>query len=114
MGNPTMEGHRFILLMVVSGMTQHLAKVQGMPREVEAKIECQVCKFLWADKKVPTVNKETVYAPEEVGGRNLLNVAATCDLNPKSRLAKLNLSRVKSGQVPRLHSTCKSFQVTLS
>jgi hypothetical protein len=62
--------------MVVGGITQYLAKVQGMPSEVEAKIERRVRKFLWADKKVPTVNKETVYAPEEVGGRNLLDIVA--------------------------------------
>lgn len=39
MGKPTMEGRRLILLMVVGGMTQYMAKVQGMPKEVEVKLE---------------------------------------------------------------------------
>ncbi|KAJ6533195.1 hypothetical protein B0H19DRAFT_965220, partial [Mycena capillaripes] len=76
LGHPTMEGRRLIILMVVGGMTQYLAKVQGMPKDVETKIERRVRSFLWADKKVPTINKETIYAPAEIGGRNLLDIVA--------------------------------------
>lgn len=76
LGSPTMEGRRLILLMVVGGMTQYLAKVQGMPKEVEKKIERRVRSFLWAEKKVPKINKETIYAPAELGGGDLLDIVA--------------------------------------
>jgi hypothetical protein len=46
MGKPTMEGRRLIVLMVVSGMTQYMAKVQGMPKEVETRLEKRIRKFL--------------------------------------------------------------------
>ncbi len=39
LGHPTMEGRRLIVLMVVSGMTQYLTKVQGMPPSVEKCLE---------------------------------------------------------------------------
>jgi hypothetical protein len=38
-GHPTMEGRRLIVLMVVGGMTQYMAKVQGMPRKVQERLE---------------------------------------------------------------------------
>ncbi|KAJ7656481.1 hypothetical protein DFH06DRAFT_974827, partial [Mycena polygramma] len=62
--------------MVVGGMTQYLAKVQGMPPEIERKLERRVRAFLWDDKKLIAVNKETVYAPIDMGGRNLLDIIA--------------------------------------
>ncbi|KAJ7203404.1 hypothetical protein C8J57DRAFT_1047008, partial [Mycena rebaudengoi] len=62
--------------MVVGGMTQYMATVQGMPKEVEKKLEKRVRKFLWAEKTNVTVNKETVYAPAEMGGKDLLDIVA--------------------------------------
>ncbi|KAJ7200070.1 hypothetical protein B0H12DRAFT_986191, partial [Mycena haematopus] len=74
LGRPTMEGRRLIILMVIGGMTQYLATVQGMPKEIEKKLEKRVRNFLWAEKTNVTVNKETVYAPAEMGGKNLLDI----------------------------------------
>jgi hypothetical protein len=71
-----MEGRRFIVLMVVGGMTRYLATVQGMPTEIEEKLEKRVRSFLWAEKSQVRVNKETVYAPSDVGGKNLLDIVA--------------------------------------
>jgi hypothetical protein len=76
LGNPTMEGRRLIVLMVVGGMTQYLTKVQGMPKEVEDRLEKRIRNFMWAEKTNVTVNKETVYAPKDIGGRNLLDIVA--------------------------------------
>ncbi|KAF9030589.1 hypothetical protein BDZ89DRAFT_898035, partial [Hymenopellis radicata] len=45
--HPTMEGHRLIIQMVVGGKTQYLTKVQGMPKEVEQKLERRIRRFLW-------------------------------------------------------------------
>jgi hypothetical protein len=74
LGSPTMEGRRLIILMVIGGMTQYLTTVQGMPKEVEKRLEKRVRNFLWAEKTNLTVNKETVYAPAEIGGKNLLDI----------------------------------------
>lgn len=57
-------------------MTQYLAKVQGMLTEVEAKLKQQIHTFLWGDKKFLSINKETIYAPIEMGGCNLLDIVA--------------------------------------
>ncbi|KAJ7028382.1 hypothetical protein C8F04DRAFT_964160, partial [Mycena alexandri] len=58
------------------GMTQYLAKVQGMPPSVETKLERRIQNFLWDDKKTVLINKETVYAPIEMGAQNLLDIIA--------------------------------------
>ncbi|KAJ3976609.1 hypothetical protein EV361DRAFT_789870, partial [Lentinula raphanica] len=47
-----------------------------MPPEVEARLEKRIRKFLWDDKSLVRVNKETVYAPIEDGGRQLLDLLA--------------------------------------
>ncbi|KAJ4471880.1 hypothetical protein C8J55DRAFT_411011, partial [Lentinula edodes] len=73
---PTMEGRRLIVIMVVGGMTQYLTKVQGMPKEIEARLEKRIRAFLWDDKSHVRINKETIYAPIEQGGRQLLDLLA--------------------------------------
>ncbi|KAJ3979762.1 hypothetical protein F5890DRAFT_1420828, partial [Lentinula detonsa] len=62
--------------MIVGGMTQYLTKVQGMPKEVESRLEKRIRKFLWDDKTLARINKETIYAPIEEGGRQLLDLLA--------------------------------------
>ncbi|KAJ7027442.1 hypothetical protein C8F04DRAFT_965206, partial [Mycena alexandri] len=62
--------------MVVGGMTQYLATVQGMPDDVEKRLERRVRDFLWAEKVRVSVNKETVYAPADMGGKDLLDIVA--------------------------------------
>ncbi|KAJ7237246.1 hypothetical protein C8J57DRAFT_953533, partial [Mycena rebaudengoi] len=47
-----------------------------MPDEVEERLEKRIRNFLWAEKVRVTVNKETVYVPRDVGGRNLLDIVA--------------------------------------
>ncbi len=60
--------------MVVGGMTQFLTKVQGMPQEIEKRLEQRVQKFPWGNKNKININKETIYAPITGGGRNLLDI----------------------------------------
>jgi hypothetical protein len=74
LGHPSMEGRWLILMMVVGGMTQYLVTVQGMPEEVEECLDRRIRSFLWADKSQATVNKETVHAPSDAGGKNLLDL----------------------------------------
>ncbi|KAF9266933.1 hypothetical protein L218DRAFT_1066742, partial [Marasmius fiardii PR-910] len=74
-GHPTMEGRRLIIQIVIGGMTQYLTKVQGMPKDVEAKLVKRIHNFLWDDKNGRTINRETLYAPLE-GGKNILDLEA--------------------------------------
>ncbi|KAJ7288715.1 hypothetical protein C8J57DRAFT_1494988 [Mycena rebaudengoi] len=76
LGHPAMEGRRLIVLMVVGGMAQYLTEVQGMPKEVEEKLEKRIRSFVWAEKKKVTINKETGYAPAEEGRKNLPDIVA--------------------------------------
>jgi hypothetical protein len=76
LGHPSMEGRRLIVMMVVGGMTQYMATVQGMPADIEERLERRVRSFLWAEKDQVRVNKETVYAPSDAGGKNLLDIVA--------------------------------------
>ncbi|KAJ7575743.1 hypothetical protein C8J56DRAFT_801088, partial [Mycena floridula] len=73
--HPTMEGRRLIILMVVGGKTQYLAKVQGMPVDVEKLLEKRINQFLWGEKR-PTVNAETTKAPILEEGKNVLDIPA--------------------------------------
>ena len=73
--HPTLFGRRLIVQMVVGGMTQYLAKVQTMPRQIEETLEKIIRNFLWADKK-PPVNIATLYLPIRQGAIKLLNLRA--------------------------------------
>ncbi|KAJ3712087.1 hypothetical protein DFJ43DRAFT_982279, partial [Lentinula guzmanii] len=66
--HPSMEGRRLIVMMIIGGMTQYLTKVQGMPKDIETRLDKRIRRFLWADKEKVTVNKETVFMPIKNGG----------------------------------------------
>ncbi|KAJ3853367.1 hypothetical protein EV368DRAFT_73517 [Lentinula lateritia] len=59
--NPTMDGRKKIIQMIIGGMTQYLTQVQGMPKKVEKKLEKRICQFLWGSKKLHTINFETFW-----------------------------------------------------
>jgi hypothetical protein len=95
-GHPTMEGRRLIVMMVVGSMTQYLAKVQGMPPKVELKLKRRIRKFLWNDKGLIVINKETIYARMEDGGRNLLDIMARNEAITATWLKSYGLQRHKT------------------
>ena len=86
--NPTIEGRKLIIQMVVGGMTQYLTQVQGMPPVIEKKLEKRVRRFIWGNKNIPPVNIETLHAPINMGGRGLLDI--------KSRNEAIDLIWLKS------------------
>ena len=59
--------------MVVGGMTQYLAKVQTMPKQIESTLTKIIRDFMWNGKK-PSVNIDTLYLPVEQGGVKLLDL----------------------------------------
>ncbi|TFY69397.1 hypothetical protein EVJ58_g437 [Rhodofomes roseus] len=71
-----MDGRRHIVQMHIGGTTQYLAKVQGMPKHVEDKLDKRIRSFMWADKRQTPVNKETLYAPITKGGKAVLDIRA--------------------------------------
>jgi len=120
MGHPTLFGRRLIIQMVVGGMTQYLAKVQTMPKQVEDTLEKIIRNFMWNGNKAP-VSISTLHLPIEQGGVKLLDLRARnqainimwlktyLDLSPKrptwayitDALISNNISRA-SGQVATL------------
>ena len=57
--NPTIEGRKLIVQIVVGGMTQYLTQVQGMSLATEKKLERKIKKYVWEDKTISPVNIET-------------------------------------------------------
>jgi len=71
-----MEGRRLIVLMVAGAMSQYFAKVQGMPKQVESRLQKRIKHFLWAEREKVRINEATIMASKEQGGQNLLDIAA--------------------------------------
>ena len=73
--HPTMFGRRLIVQMIVGGMTQYLAKAQGMPKEIEQLLEKSIRQFIWEDRK-PPVSLKTLHHPIQRGGIKLLDLGS--------------------------------------
>ena len=54
-------------------MTQYLAKVQTMLKQVEEALTKTIRSFMWNGAR-PSVNIDTLYLPVEQGGVNFLNL----------------------------------------
>lgn len=74
--HPTLEGQKFICQQIVAGKTQYLAKVQEMPPHIEKALTKTIKTFMWNKEGTAPVNLETLYAPIENGGRNLVDINA--------------------------------------
>ena len=71
---PTVYGKRLIAQAVIGGRTQYLAKVQGMPQEIETIIQRIIQEFLWDSNAKPRITLGTLELLLDEGGLNLLNV----------------------------------------
>ena len=74
--HPTLYGKQLITQAIIGGRTQYLAKVQGMPPEVERTIQKIIQNFLWESEATPRIAPSTLELPIEQGGLNLLNIKA--------------------------------------
>lgn len=79
--NPTMEGRKHIISMVVGGKTQYLTQVQGMLVKVKEMLTKMIRTFAWGDRRQTPVKTDTVYAPVDKGGRGILNLEARNEAN---------------------------------
>ena len=74
--HPSLQGKRHIIQMGPGGITQYLAKVQGMPREVENRLVKIISSFIWGKDKRPPVSLDTLCLPICEGGMNILDIRA--------------------------------------
>ena len=86
--NPTMYGRKLIVGMEGGRRSQFLAKVQGMPKDIERELEKIIIDFVWNGDAHPRISKATLYHPVEEGGLNLLDI--------KSRNEAIDIMWLKS------------------
>jgi hypothetical protein len=75
MCNPSLDGKRLIVQMIVGGMTQFLTKAQGMPKSIETAITKKIRTFIWNNRRSPPISLTRLERPTEEGGINLLNIS---------------------------------------
>ncbi|KAH9856133.1 hypothetical protein C2E23DRAFT_750105, partial [Lenzites betulinus] len=72
---PTLKGKRTVLSIEVGSRTQYLAKVQGMPKQVEDRLEKAMTGFLWGTR-MSAVTRDITERRQEEGGLKILNIRA--------------------------------------
>ena len=74
--HPTTEGRRLITQMIIGGMTQYLAKVQGMPEAALKTLEKMIRNFAWSGENKPTVSISHMSNTPDEGGKKVLDIYA--------------------------------------
>jgi hypothetical protein len=64
---PTIEGRKIIIQWTIASMSQYLAAVQGMPLEVEQRLQKIGQAFIWDNEGRSTINQEAIMAPIKKG-----------------------------------------------
>jgi hypothetical protein len=72
--NPTVTGRKLVTQMVIAGKSQYLHMVNGMPKEVEKRLNKLTNNFMNGYRPSPTINQETLRAPSEIGGLNVFDI----------------------------------------
>ncbi len=72
--HPTIHGRCLLIQIVVSGMTQYLTRVQGMPKSVVDHLKLTICTFTWDNERKSPVKADTMSAPIEEGGVQLMDL----------------------------------------
>ena len=74
--HPTTEGRRLITQMIIGGMTQYLAKVQGIPEATLKTLEKLIRNFAWSGENKPTIGMAHMSNEKENGGKKVLDIYA--------------------------------------
>jgi len=74
--HPTTEGRRLITQMIIGGMSQYLAKVQGIPETALKTLEKIIRNFSWNGESKPTVSIAHMTNNTENGGKKVLDIFA--------------------------------------
>lgn len=72
-GRPTIHLKAKIVQITVGAMTQYLTTIQGMPKQVEARLEKATKGFLWDGGRAP-LKADLLYRAPEEGGIGLLDL----------------------------------------
>ena len=72
--HPTAEGRRLITQMIIGGMTQYLAKVQGMPEAAVKTLERLIRSFAWSGEGNPTIALNHMTSDIAQGGKKVLDI----------------------------------------
>jgi ribonuclease HI len=74
--HPTSEGRRLITQMIIGGMTQYLAKVQGIPETALKTLENLIRNFAWTGENKPTIAMSHMSNTASKGGMKVLDIYA--------------------------------------
>ena len=74
--HPTTEGRRLITQMIIGGMTQYLAKVQGIPETALKTLEKLIRNFSWNGESRPTVALAQMSKDTKNGGKKVRDISA--------------------------------------
>jgi hypothetical protein len=84
--HPTLEARRHIAQITIGSMTKYLTQVNGIPEKVVTQLLKTQRSFMAGGAKSSPVNRDTLMAPIEEGGKNMLDLRAR---NDASSLMKL-------------------------
>ena len=73
--HPTTLGKRLIVQMFAGGISQYMATVQGMPKEIEEAIQKLINHFIWDDNRA-SINLNHMREHTSRGGIKLLDIKA--------------------------------------
>ncbi|KAF8228108.1 hypothetical protein L208DRAFT_1293291, partial [Tricholoma matsutake] len=71
--HPSIDGRKAIIQRTVGSMTQYLTKVQGMPKHIKQNLKRKIKTLIWDGEERPPISIETMYAPIDKGGKQVLN-----------------------------------------
>ena len=72
----SLSGKALLTQSLVGGMTQYLTMVQGMPREIQTRLQKVIHQFMWDGKRAGLINGALASAPKSEGGLNVLDLEA--------------------------------------
>jgi hypothetical protein len=73
--NLSLRGKELVLKALIQSRALFLATVNGMPQDIQTKMEKQMHTFLWNDKKA-TMIWEEIIQPREIGGLGIPDIKA--------------------------------------
>ncbi|KAF8289698.1 hypothetical protein DL93DRAFT_2069160, partial [Clavulina sp. PMI_390] len=88
--HPTMIGRRIITQITVGGMTQFLARAQGMPDKIKKQLHQITWRFIWnTPTGPPPIKNEMLYAPITAGGMGALDILSRSEALDLIRLQQM-------------------------
>lgn len=71
-----MSRRKIIIQVVIGGLTQFLAKAQGMPSNIKNALTKIIWEFIWEDDSSPRITLDLLQQTTKTGGLDLLDIKA--------------------------------------